>query len=90
MNKNMNDNNAKNISASKNIAAENNIAAVSNVDSLQVVAMIDRMMKNGVSRLKVDTSDELNFGEIKKSYHHGRCDVNSPWACGTSFDVLEE
>ena len=84
MNKNMNDNNANNISASKNISA------VNNVDSLQVVAMIDRMMKNGVSRLKVDTSDELNFGEIKKSYHHGRCDVNSPWACGTSFDVLEE
>ena len=84
MNKNMNDNNENNISASKNISA------VSNVDSLQVVAMIDRMMKNGVSRLKVDTSDELNFGEIKKSYHHGRCDVNSPWACGTSFDVLEE
>ena len=27
---------------------------------------------------------------MARRYHHGRCDVGSPWACGTAFDVLEE
>ena len=26
---------------------------------------------------------------VGRQYHHGRCDIGSPWACGTAFDVLE-
>ncbi len=32
---------------------------------------------------------EKGEGEVKETYHHGRCDVGSPWARGCSFDVLE-
>lgn len=48
-----------------------------------VIAMIEGKMNSGVSRLKVGFSDELEEGQKKEAYHHGRCDVGSPWATGT-------
>ena len=66
-----------------------------NVDNLdkgnddEVADIIDRMMESGVSRLKLKASEEMDAGEILKEYHHGRCDINSPYACGTPYDVLE-
>lgn len=54
-----------------------------------LVALIDKMTMDGTSRLKVKVSDDVLEGTYKKEYHHGRCDINSPWACGTAFDVLE-
>jgi len=52
-----------------------------NIDEL--IKMIDGKMNSGVSRLKVGFSEELESGEKKEAYHHGRCDVGSPWATGT-------
>ncbi len=49
----------------------------------EVLAMIDGKMNGGVSRLKVQFSDELEKGQVEQKYHHGRCDVGSPWAKGT-------
>ncbi len=48
-----------------------------------VIAMIEGKMNSGVSRLKVGFSDEIEEGQKKEAYHHGRCDVGSPWATGT-------
>ena len=48
-----------------------------------VVDLIEKQMNNGVSRLKVQTSDEIEEGKTEKAYHLGRCDVGSPWAKGT-------
>lgn len=56
------------------------------IDAL--VALLDGYTEAGDSRIKVDVVE----GEgkvIARQYHHGRCDVGSPWACGTAFDVLE-
>ena len=40
-------------------------------------------------RLKVNVVE--GQGElVSRQYHHGRCDVGSPWACGTAFDVLDD
>lgn len=55
-----------------------------------IVALLDKMAGDGISRIKINTSSEVEEGSYKKEYHHGRCDVNSPWACGASFDVLED
>ena len=55
-----------------------------------VIRMLDNMAQGGVSRIKVETSAEVSEGEVKKAYHHGRCDVGSPWACGTAFDAQTE
>lgn len=53
-----------------------------------VIALLDGYTRAGGSRMKVNVVE----GEgkvVSRRYHHGRCDVGSPWACGTAFDVLE-
>lgn len=59
-----------------------------NIDEL--VELLDAFAASQESRMKIDMSKEMKAGEVKKEYHHGRCDIGSPWACGTAFDVLEE
>ena len=54
-----------------------------------VIRMLDNMAQGGVSRIKVETSDEVADGAVKKAYHHGRCDVGSPSATGKLFDAEE-
>jgi len=55
-----------------------------------IVGMLDGFIKDDVSRFKISADDNLDEGKINKTYHHGRCDVGSPWARGCSFDVLED
>lgn len=53
-----------------------------------VIALLDEYTAAGESRIKINVVE--GEGEvIAHQYHHGRCDVGSPWACGTAFDVLE-
>ncbi|MBD5522511.1 MAG: hypothetical protein HDR03_15030 [Lachnospiraceae bacterium] len=56
----------------------------------QVISMLDGFASSDASRLKIAVSDEYAQGEVKKQYHHGRCDIGSPWARGCAFDVLED
>lgn len=62
-----------------------------------IIAMLDKLTKNEVSRIKInveDNSEESASSDATTSpvneYHHGRCDVGSPWAKGCAFDVLED
>ena len=72
--------------ADKNIMASGE-SQEADVD--KIIAMLDGYAQTGGSRLKIDVVE--GQGEvISRQYHHGRCDVGSPWACGTPFDVLEE
>ena len=54
-----------------------------------VVKMIDESMQSGVSRLHIGVNDKGSdnkegvTGNVKKEYHHGRCDVGSAFAKGT-------
>lgn len=55
----------------------------------EIIALLDGYTQAGESRIKIDVVE--GQGEIlSRRYHHGRCDVGSPWACGTPFDVLED
>jgi len=54
-----------------------------------IVNMLDGFIDRDVSRFKVTTSDSVAPGQVREVYHHGRCDVGSPWAKGCSFDVIE-
>lgn len=65
---------------------ENRTASKQEIED--VLAMLEGFGKSDVSRLKINVA-EGEEGSVKKQYHHGRCDVGSPWACGTPFDVLE-
>lgn len=48
-----------------------------------IMSLLDGHVEAEKSRLTLKMSDELNEGEIQEKYHHGRCDVGSPWALGT-------
>lgn len=54
-----------------------------------VIKMLDNLTEDGVSRIKVETSGDIAEGKRKKAYHHGRCDVGSPFATGKLFDAEE-
>lgn len=53
-----------------------------------IITLLDHYAASGGSRMKLNVVE--GDGEvISRQYHHGRCDVGSPWAKGESFDVLE-
>ena len=61
------------------------------MDSVEdVIKMLDTMTEAGVSRIKVEMSDAVEAGTTKKAYHHGRCDVGSPFATGCLYDLEED
>lgn len=72
-----------------NVECESNMNNSDNREIDDLVALIDKMTMDGTSRLKVKVSDKVEEGTYKKEYHHGRCDINSPYSCGTPYDVLE-
>ena len=49
----------------------------------EIIDMIDGKMESGVGRLSVKFADDQQEGTARQQYHHGRCDVGSPWAKGT-------
>lgn len=48
-----------------------------------IIRMLDSKTEGGVSRIKVNVSGAQQEGTVSTQYHHGRCDVGSPWAKGT-------
>lgn len=58
-------------------------------DVEEVIRMLDGLSQSGVSRMKVETSENIEAGAVKKNYHHGRCDIGSPFATGKLYDLEE-
>ena len=64
-----------------------------NIDD--VIRMLDGMVSKEISRMKIETSGDISGdmtgeteeGEAKRTYHHGTCDVGSPFASGKLFDL---
>ena len=52
-----------------------------------IVALLDEYATKGDGRIKIHMSDELEAGTSVREYHHGRCDVGSPFATGELFDL---
>lgn len=63
---------------------------LSETDINNLLEILDGFCNAGESRMKLDISEEVASGDTKREYHHGRCDIGSPWAKGTAFDVLED
>lgn len=59
-------------------------------DEERIVRLLDQMTEEGNSRIKVNVVQDAQPGSVIREYHHGRCDVGSPWAKGECFDVLED
>ena len=49
----------------------------------EVIAMLDNKTNEGVSRIGVHRVETEREDYVKEVYHHGRCDVGSPFAKGT-------
>lgn len=63
---------------------------VSETDIENVVNILDNFASSDAGRLKIKVSDSVKAGKSERIYHHGRCDVGSPFAKGDAFDVLED
>ena len=55
-------------------------------DIENIIRLLDGFCTAEESRLKLEVTEDTE--NTKREYHHGRCDVGSPWAKGTPFDVL--
>lgn len=57
-------------------------------DIQNIIDLLDGKVEDGASRIKINMSEEQEVDSVKEVYHHGRCDVGSPWAKGTvkNFD----
>lgn len=67
----------------------NNQNPTSSQDIDNIIALLDGYAKEGGSRMKVQVV-EGEGAILDRQYHHGRCDIGSPWAKGQAFDVLED
>lgn len=52
-------------------------------DVENIIELLDSRMESGTSRINLHVEDTVADGEVREMYHHGRCDVGSPWAKGT-------
>ncbi len=59
-------------------------------DIRNIVEMLDNFAKSGEGRMKIRMADDMEHASTSKEYHHGRCDVGSPWACENGLDKLDE
>lgn len=57
-----------------------------NINVDEVIAALDSMASGGSSRMSIKVSEELMEGESVKAYHHGRCDIGSPFESGKLYD----
>lgn len=53
-----------------------------NKDIENIIHLLDSKTESGVSRIKINVSDKQAEESVEEKYHHGRCDVGSPWATG--------
>ena len=52
-------------------------------DIQSIIDMLDKKTESGVSRINILIDEEQEKEIVKQAYHHGRCDIGSPWANGT-------
>lgn len=56
-------------------------------DVENIIHLLDSRMEAGTSRINLHVEDTVAAGETREVYHHGRCDVGSPWAKGTAGNL---
>lgn len=55
----------------------------SDKDIENLIKMLDSKTEAGISRINIQTSDQVVEGQTAEVHHHGRCDVGSCFAKGT-------
>ena len=52
----------------------------------EIIKMLDSKTTQEVSRIKILFDEAQAEDSVKQQYHHGRCDIGSPWAKGTMIN----
>ncbi len=63
---------------------------ISGKDIRNIVEMLDDFASSEVGRMKLSMAEDMENAVTRREYHHGRCDVGSPWACTNSLDALDK
>ena len=63
--------------------------AIAEADIEAVLQILDHFAADEKGRRKLDVSSGQPGGSVSEVYHHGRCDIGSPWATGECYDVPE-
>lgn len=58
-------------------------------DIRNIIDMLDNFAEGNEGRMKIVMADNMEDESTKKEYHLGRCDVGSPWACGSPLEALD-
>ncbi|MDD6572095.1 MAG: hypothetical protein PUF12_06925 [Thermoflexaceae bacterium] len=60
-------------------------------DIENIISLLDAKSESGTSRITLNVSETQETGSVQEQYHHGRCDVGSPWATGKigNFDCRD-
>ena len=58
-------------------------------DIENIINILDGKVESGASRIKINMTEEQEANSVKEVYHHGRCDVGSPFANGKLYDLEE-
>ena len=53
-------------------------------DIENLIKLLDSKAESGVNRINVKVSEDIESGNVAEVQHHGRCDVGSAWANGTT------
>ena len=56
---------------------------INDVDIDAIIQMLDTRTQSGVSRIGIQRVETEREDFVREVYHHGRCDVGSPFADGT-------
>ena len=56
-------------------------------DINNILNILDGFGDSEVGRLKLKVDEETKAGGYTYAYHHGRCDIGSPYAKGECFDA---
>lgn len=66
------------------------MAEIDGRDVRNIVEMLDDFARSDVGRMKIRMAEDMEHAKTAKAYHHGRCDVGSPWACEHGMDALDQ
>jgi hypothetical protein len=59
-------------------------------DIRNIIDILDDFAMGSDGRMKIVMAENMEEASTKREYHHGRCDVGSPWACGNGMEALDK
>jgi hypothetical protein len=62
---------------------------ISGKDIRNIIEILDNFASSNEGRMKIKMAEDMEHSSTSKEYHHGRCDVGSPWACKNGLDALD-